>query len=99
MRILIARRSTSGLFSPEISARIRPALRASERPMMSAKWKRFHSSPFGPHQTPPSVSTPSTSMAMALILRMRRAHPPQFVEDRLLPLEHAFHSIPHGLLD
>ncbi len=35
--------------------------------MMSAKWKRFHSSPFGPHQKEPSVSTPSTSIAISLI--------------------------------
>ena len=61
MPILAAKRSTSGLSSPEISATTSPALRASDTPMMSAKEKRFHSSPSGPHQTPPSVSTPSTS--------------------------------------
>src|ERR1051326_3148606 len=64
--ILAAKRSTRGLSSPEIRVTIRPALRASDTPMMSANENRFHSWPSGPHQTPPSVSTPSTSSAMAL---------------------------------
>ena len=47
MPILTAKRSTSGLSSPEISARVSPALRASDTPMMSRKQNRFHSSPVG----------------------------------------------------
>ena len=46
-----------------------PSARFSRQryPMMSANGKRFHSSPLGPHQTQPSVRTPSTSIAIGLI--------------------------------
>src|SRR5256885_723587 len=94
MPILRAKRSTSGLSSPEISANRRPALRAKDKPMMSAKEKRFHSCPSGPHQKPPSVSTPSTSKATALI-GTRSSNTAQFVDDRLLALENALYAVAH----
>src|SRR5579864_3998410 len=75
-----------------------PALRASDSPIMSANENRFHSWLSGPHQNVPSVSTPSTSSAMALI-GTRCSHAAQLVNDRLLPLEHPLHSIAHGLFD
>src|SRR5580700_6644617 len=94
-----ARRSIRGLFSPDIRAINMPDFRASDKPMMSAKWKRFHSWPSGPHHTPPSVSTPSTSMAMPLILGRCSVHPTQCLDDRLLTLEHALDPVAHGFLD
>ena len=75
--------------------------------MMSAKENRFHSSPSGPHQTPPSVSTPSTSRAIAFrsagqlhgVHARRCADAAQFLDDRQLALEHALHAVAHRLLD
>src|ERR1700692_34601 len=96
---LCASRSMRGLSSPDTSAIIISAFRASDRPMMSAKWNRFHSSPFGPHHTPPSVSTPSTSMAIALILGMCSTPPPQLLDNGLLAVQHSLHAVSHGLLD
>src|SRR5579859_8065980 len=98
MPILTAKRSTRGLSSPEISARIRPALRANDKPMMSAKQKRFHSSPSGPHQKPPSVSTPSTSKATALI-GTPGSDAPQLVNDWLLAFQHALYAVSHRTFD
>src|SRR6202140_470665 len=79
--------------------------------MMSAKQKRFHSSPPGPHQRPPSVSTPSTSMATARIVSSptaaefsramrldRGAHAAKFFNDRTLPLIGPLYSVPFCLL-
>src|SRR5580704_16703417 len=92
-------------------ARISPARRARETPMMSAKQKRFHSSPPGPHQSPPSVSTPSTSMATALIVSRpaaaefsgtmqldRGAHAAEFLDDGKLALIDALDSVAFCLL-
>src|SRR5579864_3506655 len=67
MPILSENRSTSGLFSPDTNAMSKPDFRAREIPITSVKQKRFHSSPSGPHQNPPSVRTPSTSSTMARI--------------------------------
>src|SRR5579863_5956954 len=99
--ILHAKRSTSGLSSPEIRVTIKPALRASETPMMSAKEKRFHSAPSGPHQTPPSVRTPSTSSAMALSGRILRSRPnaPEFLDNGVFAFDHALDAVAQGLLD
>src|SRR6202140_2616263 len=79
--------------------------------MMSAKQKRFHSSPPGPHQRPPSVSTPSTSMATARIVSSptaaefsramrldRGAHAAKFFNDRNLALIDALDSVAFCLL-
>src|SRR5512146_2835568 len=99
MCILVARRVTSGLSSPEIKLKTRPALRARDSPMMSAKQKRFHSSPFGPHQMPPSVRTPSTSIAMALILGIGRADSPQLLDDRVLAFQNPLDAVTHGFLN
>src|SRR3984885_3122812 len=111
MSIFSAERSTNGLFSPEIRAKISPARRASDTPMMSAKQKRFHSSPPGPHQSPPSLSTPSTSMATARIFSSATAaefswtmqldhgaHAAEFLDDRELALIDAFDPIAFCLL-
>src|SRR6266498_2991129 len=98
MLTLAAIRSTRGLSSPEMRATISPDFRASERPMMSAKLNRFHSSPPGPHHTPPSVRTPSTSRAIALILGTRRSDAPQLMDDWLFALQYTLHAIAHGLL-
>src|ERR1035437_723319 len=98
---LAAKRSTSGLSSPEMRATSRPALRASETPMISAKEKRFHSAPSGPHQTPPSVRTPSTSSAMAFTagISARHSDAPQLLDNRLLALHHALYAVAQRLLD
>src|SRR5690242_7671786 len=98
MPILAARRSTSGLSSPEIRAILSPDLRASDSPMMSVNEKRFHSSPFGPHQNPPSVRTPSTSRAIALmpVISDAGSHAAQLLDDRRLPLENSLHAVAHG---
>src|SRR5438270_554638 len=86
-----------------MSAITRPALRASETPIMSVKENRFHSAPSGPHQTPPSVSTPSTSNASALMSDMRSrssaADPAQFLDDGMFAFHHALHAVAHRLLD
>src|SRR5579862_2228318 len=78
--------------------------------MMSAKQKRFHSSPPGPHQSPPSVSTPSTSMATARIVARpapaefsfmqldRGANAAEFFDDGELTLVDAFDSVALCLL-
>src|ERR1700739_2028095 len=88
-----------------------PARRAKETPIMSAKQKRFHSSPLGPHQSPPSLSTPSTSMATARIVSRlnaaelsgtmqldRGAHAAEFLDDRKLTLIDALDSVAFCLL-
>src|SRR6202051_1055829 len=90
---------------------ISPARRARETAMMSAKQKRFHSSPPGPHQIPPSVSTPSTSMATARIVSRptvaefsrtirldRDAHAAEFLDDRNLAVIDALDSVAFCLL-
>src|SRR5579864_238967 len=92
-------------------AKISPARRASETPMMSAKQKRFHSSPPGPQKSPPSLSTPSTSMATALIVSKRTpaefsgampldrgANAAEFLDDWELPLIDALNSVAFCLL-
>src|SRR5215469_13651070 len=90
---------------------MRPARRAKETPMMSAKQKRFHSSPSGPHQSPPSLSTPSTSMASARIC-LRRAtrdflgamqldrgsYAAKLFDDGEFAFIHTFDSVTLGLL-
>src|SRR5690349_14931234 len=98
MPILAARRSTSALSSPEIRAILSPALRASDSPIMSVNEKRFHSSPFAPHQNPPSVRTPSTSRAIALmpVTLDAGSHAAQFLDDRRLALEDSLHAVAHG---
>src|SRR5690349_19781136 len=98
MPILTAKRLIKGLSSPQISAKTRPALRARDKPIMSAKEKRFHSWPSGPHQKPPSVSTPSTSQAIALI-GTTSPDTPQLVNNRLLAFQHALHAVSHRPLD
>src|SRR5215469_18038621 len=92
-------------------ARIKPARRARDTPIMSVKLKRFHSSPFGPHHSPPSLNTPSTSIASARIffraaardfrgvIRLDRcSYPPKFLDDGELAFIHALDSVTLCLL-
>src|SRR5580698_4991578 len=72
-------------------------------PITSAKPKRFHSSPFGPHQKDPSVRTPSTSSATTSIARAAAdsassaantaVHAPQLLHDRHFALLHALDPV------
>ena len=57
--------------SPEISAKTSPARRPSDTPITSAKEMRLVSLPAPSSQTVPSVRTPSTSTATALIDALR----------------------------
>src|SRR5271154_5068868 len=93
-----------------MSASSSPARRARESAIMSAKQKRFNSSPLAPHQRPPSVSTPSTSKATAricfrlscvaphpVIVLDRCAYAPKFSDHRQFPFVDALDAIPLGL--
>src|SRR5580700_11433998 len=88
-----------------------PARRARETPIMSANEKRFHSSPSGPHQSPPSLRTPSTSSAnpridsklvpvlASLLMPLDHcSHAAQFLDDWELALVNALHAVPFRLL-
>src|SRR5580692_7497509 len=88
----------SGLSSPEIRATTRPALQARETPMMSTNENRLNSSPAGPHQTVPSVRTPSTSSANPRILGSCTSlpHSAELVHDGHFARVNAFDAVAHS---
>src|SRR5664280_161581 len=78
---LAAIASNNGPPSPEMSAKNNPARRPRDTAMMSANDTLLDSRPVSSSQTVPSVRTPSTSMATALMGIGSAPHTAEFLHD------------------